>query len=336
MYFAADKVHSHRRAYGRYVVGAERGDDLLERRDYIVLRDDYLTVIAADEIGCLARVFQVDRILTHADRKGADRLFEKLLRDRAYERGVKSAGEKKSERRVRVESFLDSRDKLVVYAFADRVKIAGDILRNLGHIAVADEFAVRIVMSGRERDNTLAQSDEVFRLGCEHDAAVVGVSVEKRADSDRIARRDERFLRPVVDDAREFRIKLFEHSDTVLFIHRQNDLAVGVGCEIVFLRQLRLYRAEAVYFAVAYGIASVKLKRLHAFVGKPHYRKPVKAEDRSVKLPDTRHIRTARHRFFKVFPEFFELQLLAEITHNSTHKMYRLSENKNTQLRPLL
>lgn len=84
------------------------------------------------------------------------------------------------------------------------------------------------------------------------------------------------------------------------------------------------------------GIASVKLKRLHTFVGKPHYRKTVKAEDRSVKLPDARHIRTARHRFFKVFPEFFELQLLAEITHNSTHKMYRLSENKNTQLRPLL
>ena len=70
----ADQVHSHARPDRRDIEGTQGRDDLAERSQHDVLIDDDLVMVAADEVGHLFRVLQVDRVFVHSYGKCLDRM----------------------------------------------------------------------------------------------------------------------------------------------------------------------------------------------------------------------------------------------------------------------
>ena len=76
-------------------------------------------------------------------------------------------------------------------------------------------------MSGRERQDHVAEAGEVFRLAGEDDDALLIVAVVERPDADGVARSDEFAGLAVVEDERKLRVKQTEHVDAVLPPERQ-------------------------------------------------------------------------------------------------------------------
>ena len=165
----AAQVHAHARADGGDVIGAEQRDDLFEGIEHLPARHGDLGVVRADEIGSLLRVFEVDGVKIHADGKRPDLFSENLGRDGADKAGIQAAGEQEAERRVRVEPLFHGGDQLFTDLFGDGIEIVIRITCNGGQISVADEFAVLIIMSRREREDVRAEADKIFRFAGEDD-----------------------------------------------------------------------------------------------------------------------------------------------------------------------
>ena len=175
-------------------------------------------MVAADIVGGFLRVFQIDRVFFHADRKRANRFFEQSLRHGAHERRIQSARKKKAQRRIGVEPLFDPRNQLFANIFAENVGLRLFDARYVRDIAVPHERAVFIIMTGRKGKHFFRDRNKVFGFACKRDFSVRHVSVIQRSDAYGIARgKIDLFLR-VVNHAGKFRVEHGEHSCTVFFI----------------------------------------------------------------------------------------------------------------------
>ncbi len=131
-----------------------------------------------------------------------------------------------------------------------------------------------------ERQYFIRYSHEIFRFRSKDDNAFIIVTVIKRANTDRISRRDILPRFPVVDNAGEFRVQHFEKFHAVLAVKRQKYFAVAVAFKYVPLFYKVVFQfLKTVYLAVHYSVVSVESERLHTVFGQSHYRQTVKAED---------------------------------------------------------
>ena len=89
------------------------------------------------------------------------------------------------------------------------------------YIVIANEFAVLIIVPGRERHNFTDKPHKVFRLGSEYRLSVLIKPVIKRTDTDRVARGDKLVFFTVVNYKRKLRVQHFEHIRAVKLIERQ-------------------------------------------------------------------------------------------------------------------
>ena len=319
----AAQVHTHARADGGDVVGAEHGNDLFERGEHLLARHDDLGVLGADEVGDFTGVLEVDGVKVHADGKGADFLAEELGGDGADKAGIQSAGEQEAERRVGVEPLFHARDELLTDLFAYGVQIVPGVFRHRGEVGVADEFAVGVVVARREGHDALAQTDEVLRLAGEEDAAVGEIAVEERADADGVARGDETVGLGVINDHGKLGIELGEHLHAVLAVEGENELAVGLGREGVALGlQLLFERTEAVQLAVANRHVAAEVEGLHPLLVQAHDGKTVEAEHTAAGLFRPAHVGTAGNGAVKVRTDLLLRQGGGIKTDDSAHKKH--------------
>ena len=262
----ADQIHSDRSADRGDIIRCEQFDDRFQCADDVVLCDDDVGVVTVNVIGNLARVFQVDGVDVHADRERADRTVQVLCRDAADQGRIKAAGQKKSDRGVRVKPFLNALHELCTDIFRDYIHTVMGIFPDIGQITVTYEFPVFIVVTGREREDFVDQLHEVLRLGSEYDRSLFIITVVQRADPDRVPRRDVGITFCIIEDKSEFRVEPAEHIRTLPLVHRKKNLTVAVALKgIAFFFKQLLDRPEPVNLAVADDGASVlPCERLHS------------------------------------------------------------------------
>ena len=155
----AKKVHAHARADGRNIIRAQHPDDLFQTIEHLLLRHIDLGVVASDVVRHLLGIFEVDCVLAHADGKRADGRIRLARGDRTDKRRIKTAREQKTDLRVGHEPLFDTANELIVNLRAHRVQIIVTDRLRLCDVAVADELAVLVVMSGRERHDLVAERD---------------------------------------------------------------------------------------------------------------------------------------------------------------------------------
>ena len=155
----AKKVHAHARADGRNIIRAEHPNDLFQTIEHLLLRHIDLGVLASDVVCHLLGVFEVDRVLAHADGKRADRRIRLARGDRTDKRRIEAARKKEPDLCIGHETLFDTANELVVNLRAHRVQIIVTDRLRLCDVAVADELSVLIVMSGRERHDLVAERD---------------------------------------------------------------------------------------------------------------------------------------------------------------------------------
>ena len=155
----AKKIHAHARADGRNIIRAEHPDDLFEAVQHLLLCHIDLGVVASDVVCYLLGIFEVDRVLAHADGKRADGRIRLACGNRADERRIKTAREQEPDLRIRHEALFDTANELIVNLGADHIQIIVANCFRLCDVAVADELAVLVVMSGRERHDLVAERD---------------------------------------------------------------------------------------------------------------------------------------------------------------------------------
>ena len=143
----ADEVHAHGRADGRDVEGAEGGDDRLQRGEDLLARDVDLGVFAAYVVGDLLRVFEVDRVLIHADGEGADGLLPRRRVPMEQTRELSSPPERRKPSGASASSrFLTARDELFADVSAHLVQPVRAVLRRGGNVLVAVELPLVIIV----------------------------------------------------------------------------------------------------------------------------------------------------------------------------------------------
>ena len=98
----------------------------------------------------------------------------------------------------------------------------------LCNISVADEISVFIVMTGRERINSLYQMDKIFRFTCKQNLSVLVVPVEQRADTDRISGGNKGVFCGVIEYEGKFRVQERKHFQSEFLIKREKDFTVRV------------------------------------------------------------------------------------------------------------
>ena len=183
-------------------------------------------MLAADVVGDLAGIFEVDGVLAHADGKRADGLFQQLGRNGAHERAVQSAAEQEADRRVGVQPLLDACDQPPPDAGAQILYVVCAVFGHGGQIGVAREMAVAVIVSGREGDDALREADQVFGFAGEHDFAAGQIAVKQRTDADGIAGRDQSAGAAVIEHHGELGVQHAEHFKAVFAVERQQNLAV--------------------------------------------------------------------------------------------------------------
>ena len=103
----------------------------------------------------------------------------------------------------------------------------------LSHISVADELAILVVMSGRERHYLVCYTNHVLGFRCKNYVSFFVVSIVKRSDSYRISCGYELFLFTVIYDTGKFRIENIEHLGSEFLIQREEYLAITVALKAV-------------------------------------------------------------------------------------------------------
>ena len=116
-------------------------------------------MLASDVVCHLLGVFEVDRVLAHADGKRADGRIRLARSNCADERRIEAAREQEPDLCIGHEALFDTANELVVNLRAHRVQIIVTDCLRLCDVAVADELSVLIVMSGRERHDLVAERD---------------------------------------------------------------------------------------------------------------------------------------------------------------------------------
>jgi hypothetical protein len=320
----AQQVHAHAGADGGDVPGAQQADDLFQVLQHDVAVDDDLVVLAAQIIGGLTGIFQVDGIGIHADGKGADGLAQLLGGDGAHQRGVQAAGEQEAHRGIGVQTLFHTGDQLFADVGQHGVHVILHGSGHVGNVLIAHEAAVAVVAANGKRTDVIAPADQVLHLRGKSDlVAGLGVAVEQRPDADGVAGGNEPVLAGIVQDQCKLGIHVAEHVQTVLVVQRQQDLTVAVGLELVApaLEDL-LLKPEAVQFAVAHHAVGTAVERLHALRRQTHDGQTAKAHQAKGAFHHPLVVRAAHHGAQQIFFELGGTQIVPGITHNTTHISY--------------
>ncbi len=303
MNLLAEQVHAHAGPDRRDIPGSQNPDHFRQGIQNFLLRHRDLGMIAADVFGDFSCILQVDRINIHADRKGSDRLAAGFLRNCADQRAVKTAGEQEPDRGIRIQTLQNPIRELVMNLLACGLQIIGRSLFRMPDGRIRNESAIFIIRSRRECMNVMRNRHQTCRRAAEADLSVLGIAVEHRPDSDRIATRDEGVLLRVIDDHGIFAVQMIEHASSVFLIKRKNDLTVAVRTEGVSFRfQFFPDWSESVQLAIAYDIRTIFLKWLHSGFIQSHDGKPLESENAfSFQNYDPAHIRAAVLQFCQSF-----------------------------------
>ena len=222
----AYKIHTDGCANGGYIPGPEKFHNSRESRNNILFRDYDLGVVAADIVGNLTRIFQIDRVYIHADRESTDRLIQHPLRNSADQGGIQTAGQQETHRRIRVQPFLHT-------VYQEAAKLCADILftfhckvTNICGIGILDELPVNPVISRREWQDLLTKSHQILWFAGKDPFTVIQASVVQRPDADRVAGGNQLFLFSIPQDQGKFCIQSLKHFDAILVIQWKQDLAV--------------------------------------------------------------------------------------------------------------
>ena len=320
----AEQVHPHAGADGGDIPGAQQPDDLLQALDDHVPVDDDLMVFAAQIIGGLAGIFQVDGIGVHADGKGADGLAQLLGCNGADQRGIQTAREQEAHRGIGIQTLFHACDQL----FADVPQGSLHVILHggghVGNVLIADKAAIAVVAADGEGADVVAPADQVLHLGGKGDlVAGLGIAVEQRTDADGVAGCDQPVLAGIIQNKRKLGVHMAEHIQTVLVIQRQQDLAVAVGGKLVApaLQDL-LLKAEAVELTVADHAVGTAVEGLHPLRGQAHDGKAAKAHQTKRPFHHTLIVRPAHHGAQQILLEFGGTQVVPRVTHNTTHISY--------------
>ena len=227
----ADQIHTHAGADGGDVVGAQQCDHGFKGRDHFFRGHINFRVFTADVVRHFLCVLQVDSVLAHADGKGADRFIGAFLRHSAYQRGVQTAAEKKTDLGIGNQPLFNTGDQLLANIFANGLQIIVTDTVYLCRIPITDELAILIIMSGREGHDFTADPHKVFCFAGKNDRTLFIVSVIEWPDADGVAGGNKRLFLRIVQDQRKFRIQHPEHGRAVLLVKGQQDFAIGLALE---------------------------------------------------------------------------------------------------------
>ena len=289
----ADQIHPHAGPDGRDIISAKQVDHVPEGGDHLFRRHKYFCMMAPDKLRDLSRIFQIDRVLFHADCEGLDRLPALSCSNGTDEGRVQSAGKQKSDLCIGNQALFHTADQLVPDLSAGGFKIVpADCLR-LRNIAVRDEFPVFVIASRREGLNAVCQADQVFGFTGKYHHAFFIIAVIERPDPDRISCGNILPGLSVIEHTGKLGIQHGKHIRPVLSVQREQDFTVAVAPErIALLLKLRLQCRKAIDLAVADDIAAVQFERLHAGWRESHDGKPVKSEQAVSRVDDPAVVRS--------------------------------------------
>ena len=318
----ADQVHPHTGTDGSDVIGAQQLHHVLQSGQDVLLGDDDLGVVAADVVGHLLGVFQVDGVLAHADGEGADGFLALTGCDGADQRGIQAAGEQEAHLGIGDQALFNAFDQLFMDFGADRLHIVHAHLVYCGDVVVADEFPVLIVVSGREGHDLAHQPHQVLGFAGKDDDAMGVVAIVQGTNADGVTGGDVALGVSIVEDQGKLRIQTAEHICAVLLIHGQQNLTVGLADEGVFARlhQLLFQAGEAINFAVADHIAAVQLEGLHPFRMQTHDGQTVETQQPLAGVNDPAVIGTAGDGAVKKSLKFRYSDTAVTEPHNRTHR----------------
>ena len=227
----AHQIHADAGPDGGDVVGTQQLHHGFQRLQHILFVADDLRMVAADEACHLPGVFQVNGIDVHADGKGFDGIGTFSGGNGADQRGVQAAGQQEAHLGIGNQTLADTGDEFFPDAPTDGFQIVVVIACHLGDVAIADELPVLIEMSRGEGLHFGIQEQKVFRLAGKDDGALCITGIVQGADADGVPGGNEGIPLRVVEDAGKFRVQHGKHIGAVLFIQRQQNLAVGVAVE---------------------------------------------------------------------------------------------------------
>ncbi len=230
-----DKIHSDTCSNRGNIKGAKKLYDAAERIQHILFRDNDFCMVASYIIRHLFCIFQINGVFTHADCKGPDCFTAFLCRHGADKGRIQTARQQKPDFGVRYQPLLNPCRQFLPDLPAHSLQVILTYRIHLRNITVADERSILIIMSRRKRHDPAAQPHKVFRLAGKHDYAFRIVSIIEGTDPDGIPCRYVFLCLPVVDDARKFRVQHAEHIRTVFLIQRQQNLAVRIAFECIFM-----------------------------------------------------------------------------------------------------
>ena len=202
---------------------------------------------------------------------------------------------------------------------ADGFQIVGTVPVHPGDVAVPDELAVGVVVTGWEREDLPADAHQVFGLAGKDQGAVIQRAVVEGPDTDGVPGGNEGVGFVIVQHQSKFGVQHGEHIQAEFPVHRQQNLTVGIAVEGVLAGQGRFHPAEAVQLAVAHHIVAVQLERLHTLVGETHDGQPVKAQVPAAGVNHAGAVGTAGNGLGELPADGFHRDGLGTKTHNCTH-----------------
>lgn len=232
--------------------------------------------------------------------------------------GIQTAGQKKAHGGVCVQPLFNSGGKLLPNLPAGGFQIIFAAIGRGTHVPVADEFAVLIVVPGREGHDLGAQPHQVLGLAGEDDLPVPIIAIVQRPDADGIPGGDEGLA--VKEDHGKLCVQLPEHLHAHFGVQRQQNFAVRAAVEdIALLLQTFPDSPEAVNFAVADHGGVFPDKGLHTHFGQPHNSQPVKAQEAPGDGDDPAHIRPTGDGAVKIRLHRLRRQTVPDVANDRTH-----------------
>ena len=301
------------------VKGSQQLHHWLQRRQHILPADNDLGVVAADIVGNLSGILQVNGIFAHADGEGADGLFALPGGDGAHQRRVQTTAEEKSHLGVSHQTLAHPGDQLGADVAADGVQIILHHPVHPSNITIADELPVPVIVPGRKGQNPRGDSHQVFGLTGKNNSAIGIIAVIQRSDTDGVPGRDVGAGPGIIQDAGKFRVQHGKHIRSVLLIQGQKHFAVRLADEGVLPFQRPAELLKPIDFPVAYQDVSIQGKRLHSLRMQAHDGQTVKTKKALTCRNNTGIIRASGMGTGKAFLKGFQIGNSAAIANDGTH-----------------
>ena len=315
----AHQIHADTGPDGGDVIGPQQGHHRLQSVQNILPGDDHLGVAGAEIRGHLPRVFEVNGVLPHADGKGANGLWVVFGRNGAHQGGVQSAAEQKAHPGVGHQPLFHAPNQLFPDVLADGIQIVCYDMFHGGHVRVADEAPILIVVPGGEGVNLTNQPHQIFGLAGKDDDATAVIAVKQRPDSDGVPGGQIAACLRVKEDAGKLRIQHPEHLHPILPVQGQKHLAVGAADKGVFSGELAANPLISIDFTVAHHIAPIQGEGLHSLRRQAHDGKAMEPQKAHASVDDPAVVRPPGLGAEEPLAECFIIGVKTAISHDGTH-----------------